>query len=173
MNKKRIGFAVVAALALAATASAAIVHGTTSGSQLVAAKAATAEFRDVEAATDAGYGEFRDAAGIACIDLPGEGAMGVHYVNGGLVGDDVIDPNRPEALVYEPHGKKLKLVALEYIVFASNWTKAAPPSLFARSFDYTPAPNRFGIPAFWSLHAWVFRNNPAGNVMAWNPHVSC
>ena len=173
MTPKRIVFAVVAALALAATASAAIVHGTNSGSQLEAAKAATDQFRDVEAATDAGYGEFRDAAGIACIDLPGEGAMGVHYVNGGLVGDDVIDPNKPEALVYEPHGKKLKLAALEYIVFANNWTRAAPPSLFARSFDYTPAPNRFGIPAFWSLHAWVFRNNPAGNVMAWNPHVSC
>jgi hypothetical protein len=173
MTKKQIVFAVFALLVLAATASAAIVHGTGSGSQLDAAKAATAQYRDVEAATDAGYGEFRDAANIACIDLPGEGAMGVHYVNGGLVGDDVIDPNKPEALVYEPHGKKLKLVALEYIVFADNWKRAAPPSLFARTFDYTPAPNRYGIPAFWALHAWVFKNNPAGNVMAWNPHVSC
>jgi hypothetical protein len=172
-TKKRIVFAAVAALALAATASAAIVHGTTSGSQLDAARAATAQFRDVEAAKDAQYGELRDAQKIACIDLPGEGGMGVHYVNGGLVGDDVLDPLKPEALVYEPRGKKLELVALEYIVFAANWTKAAPPSMFARSFDYTPAPNRFGIPAFWSLHAWVFKHNPAGNVMAWNPHVSC
>jgi hypothetical protein len=173
MTKKRIVFAAVAALVLAATASAAIVHGTTSGSQLDAARAATAQFRDVEAAKDAQYGELRDAQNIACIDLQGEGGMGVHYVNGGLVGDDVLDPNKPEALVYEPHGKKLELVALEYIVFAANWTKTAPPSMFARSFDYTPAPNRFGIPAFWSLHAWVFKHNPAGNVMAWNPHVSC
>jgi hypothetical protein len=173
MTKKRIVFAVFAMFVLAATASAAIVHGTNSGSQLDAAKAATAQYQDVEAAKDAGYGEFRDAANIACIELQGEGGMGVHYVNGGLVGDDVIDPLRPEALVYEPHGKKLQLVALEYIVFANNWTRAAPPSLFARSFDYTPAPNRFGIPAFWSLHAWVFRNNPAGNVMAWSPHVNC
>jgi hypothetical protein len=173
MTRKQIVFAFFALFVLAATASAAIVHGTTSGSQLDAARAATAQYRDVEAATDAGYGEFRDAAKIACIDLPGEGAMGIHYVNGGLAGDDVIDPNKPEALVYEPHGKKLKLVALEYIVFADNWKKPAPPSLFARTFDYTPAPNRYGIPAFWALHAWVFKNNPSGNVMAWNPHVSC
>ena len=173
MTRKRIFFAVLSMFVLAATASAAIVHGTNSGSQLDAAKAATAQYQDVEAAKDAGYGEFRDAGNIACIELQGEGGMGVHYVNGGLVGDAVIDPLRPEALVYEPHGKKLQLVALEYIVFANNWTRAAPPSLFARSFDYTPAPNRFGIPAFWSLHAWVFRNNPAGNVMAWNPQVSC
>ena len=173
MTTKRIVFAVAAALVLAATASAAIVHGTTSGSQLDAARAATAKYSDVDAATQAGYGKFPDAAGVDCIDLRGEGGMGVHFVNGGLVGDDVIDPNNPEALVYEPHGKQLKLVALEYIVFADNWKKAAPPSLFARSFDYTPAPNRFGIPAFWSLHAWVFKHNPAGNVMAWNPHVTC
>jgi hypothetical protein len=174
MTKKRIAFAAFAALILAATASAAIVHRTNSGSQLEAARAATAQYRDVDDAEDAGYAKFPDAAGIECIDLEGEGGMGVHYVNGGLVGDDVIDPSTPEALVYEPHGKKnLRLVALEYIVFADNWNQAAPPSLFARSFDYTPAPNRFGIPAFWSLHAWVFKNNPAGNVMAWNPHVSC
>jgi len=33
--------------------------------------------------------------------------------------------------------------------------------------------HRYGLPPFWALHAWVFRDNPAGNVMAWNPHVSC
>jgi hypothetical protein len=173
MTKKRIVFAAVAALVLAATASAAIVHGTTSGSQLGAARAATAQYRDVGNATDAGYGEFRDAQNIACIDLPGEGAMGIHYVNGGLVGDDVLDASKPEALVYEPHGKKLKLVALEYIVFADAWKKPGPPAMFARTFDYVPAGNRYGLPPFWALHAWVFRDNPAGNVMAWNPHVSC
>ena len=173
MTTKRIVFAAVAALVLAATASAAIVHGTTSGSQLDAARAATAQYRDVGNATDAGYGEFRDAQNIACIDLPGEGAMGIHYVNGGLVGDDVLDASKPEALVYEPHGKKLKLVALEYIVFADAWKKPGPPTMFARTFDYVPAGNRYGLPPFWALHAWVFKDNPAGNVMAWNPHVSC
>jgi hypothetical protein len=173
MTTKRIVFAAVAALVLAATASAAIVHGTTSGSQLDAARAATAQYRDVGDATDAGYGEFRDAQNIACIDLPGEGAMGIHYVNGGLVGDDVLDASKPEALVYEPHGKKLKLVALEYIVFADAWKQPGPPTMFARTFDYVPAGNRYGLPPFWALHAWVFKDNPAGNVMAWNPHVSC
>ena len=49
-----------------------------------------------------GYGLFVDAAGIACIAQPGLGTMGIHYVNGGLVGDTVLDPAKPEALVYEP-----------------------------------------------------------------------
>jgi hypothetical protein len=173
MTTKRIVFAAVAALILTATASAAIVHGTNSGSELDAARAATAQYRDVENATAVGYAEFHDANDVACIDLTGEGGMGVHYVNGGLVGDDVLDPSKPEALVYEPHGKKLQLVALEYIVFADAWKKAAPPALFARTFDYVPAGNRYGLPPFWALHAWVFKHNPAGNVMAWNPHVAC
>jgi len=176
MTKKRIVFAAVAALALAATASAAIVHGTTSGSQLDAARAATAQFRDVEAAKDAQYGELRDAQNIACIDLQGEGGMGVHYVNGGLVDDDVLDPNKPEALVYEPHGKKLELVALEYIVFKDAWREEHPhgkPHLFGQTFEPVGADNRYGIPPFFELHVWAWKHNPSGTFEDWNPRVTC
>jgi hypothetical protein len=173
MTRKRIVFAAVAALTLTATASATIAHRSNSRSDLEAARAATAQFRDVDRAVAAGYGEFRDAQGVACIELEGEGGMGVHYVNGGLVGDDALDLRRPEALVYEPHGRKLRLVALEYIVFASAWTKTAPPAMFGRTFDYVPAGNRYGLPPFWALHAWVFEKNPTGTVMAWNPRVTC
>jgi hypothetical protein len=45
--------------------------------------------------------------------------------------------------------------------------------MFGRRFDYTPAGNRFGLPAFWSLHAWVWKHNPAGTLTPWNPSVSC
>ena len=173
MTRKRIVVAVVAALTLTATASATILHRSNSQSELDAARAATAQFRDVDEATAAGYGEFRDAKGIACIELAGEGAMGIHYVNGGLVGDDVLDARTPEALVYEPHGKKLRLVALEYIVFADAWKQTAPPAMFARTFDYVGEGNRYGLPPFWALHAWVHKKNPTGAVMAWNPRVDC
>jgi hypothetical protein len=173
MTTKRIVFAAVAALTLVASASATIAHRSNSQSDLEAARAATEKFRDVGEATAVGYGEFRDAKNIACIELQGEGGMGIHYVNGGLVGDDVLDPLKPEALVYEPHGKKLRLVALEYIVFADAWKSAAPPSMFARTFDYVGEGNRYGLKPFWALHAWVFKRNPAGAVMAWNPRIDC
>jgi hypothetical protein len=140
------------------------------------ARKATMQFRDVATAEAAGYGEFRDAQGIACIELSGVGGMGVHYVNGTLVGDTVLDPLRPEALVYAPGGGgRLKLAALEYIVFAEAWDAehADPPSLFGVEFDYTPAGNRYGIPAFYALHAWLFRGNPAGQFTPWNPRVTC
>ncbi len=60
-----------------------------------ATRQATARFHDVRQAE--GFGELRDAAGIACIDNPA-GGMGVHYANGSRI-DDVLDPARPEVLV--------------------------------------------------------------------------
>jgi hypothetical protein len=56
---------------------------------------ATARFSDVAAAGPAGYAPF-----LGCVSGPQEGAMGFHYVNGDLVGDGVIDAQRPEALIY-------------------------------------------------------------------------
>ena len=170
MKLKRFAVAlfVVVPLAVAGIAVAANVFGT--------AKPATAHFHDLGAAEAAGYGEFRDAQGIACIELPGTGAMGVHYVNGSLVGDAVLDVRRPEALVYERRGNHMHLVALEYIVFKDVWEDAGnmePPRLFGRQFDFTDSPNRFGIPPFYSLHAWAWKVNPEGDFFAWNPRVDC
>jgi hypothetical protein len=102
--------------------------------------------------------------------------MGVHYVKGTLVGDTALDPAQPEALVYAPNAAgKLKLAALEYIVFQAAWDArhASLPSLFGQSFNLTPDGNRFGIPAFYSLHAWVWEPNSSGLLQPWNPRVHC
>jgi hypothetical protein len=171
MKTKRILAAAFAAAVLGASGTAALAGSDTSS--LAKAKAATAGFRSVGAAVTAGYGELRDAKHIACIAMPGMGAMGIHYVNGTLVKDAVLDPRRPEALVYEPTTGGKRLVALEYIVFAKAWKQSTPPSLFGKRFDYTAAGNRFGLPAFWSLHAWIWKHNPAGTLTPWNPQVSC
>ena len=43
---------------------------------------------------------------------------------GRVVGDAVLDPTQPEALVYEPEAaRRFKLVALEYIVFKDVWMR--------------------------------------------------
>src|SRR4051812_7309483 len=75
------------------------------------AYAGTDPFHSVAAAKAAGYAEFRDAQGIACIEHMEMGAMGIHYVNGALL-DTKLDPAKPEAVVYEPgtHGS-LNMVA--------------------------------------------------------------
>jgi hypothetical protein len=169
------------ALALAVTAAAAggaqvVVALASGGSDLAAARRATAVYHRVSAAEHAGYAEFRDADGIACIDNLPDGAMGVHYVNGSYVGDTTLDPTTPEAVVYEPMPNgRLRLVALEYIVFQAAWDAehSSPPELFGQPFMLVPAPNRFGIPAFYQLHAWIWKHNPSGMFQMWNPRVHC
>jgi hypothetical protein len=138
------------------------------------ATSATAAYHSVSKAKAAGY-TFRlpDRSGATCIAEPGVGAMGVHMVNKSLL-DSKIDASKPEAMVYEP-GKngKLGLAAVEYVVFESAWKGAGTPQLFGRSFAYTPEPNRYGLPAFYSLHAWIWKKNPSGLLSAWNPRVHC
>src|SRR6185437_17051165 len=130
-------------------------HGPTLGD----VKKATKQFKRLRVAQKHGYAILKDAQGIACIDNPGVGVMGVHYVNGDLVGTTEVNPLKPEALVYEPQKNgRLNLVAVEYVTFKAQWdaTHKAPPSLFGHRFMLTPNGNRFGLPAFYSLHAWIW-----------------
>ena len=138
------------------------------------AKPATARFHDLDQAKAAGYtATVEDAAGITCIAQPGEGAMGIHMLNPKLL-DGTIDAERPELLVYErKNDGELKLVALEYLVFKADWNGSRPPALFGRTFDFTDDPNRYGLPPFYSLHAWIWKPNPSGILTPWNPRVSC
>jgi len=140
------------------------------------AKSSTARFHDIEQARAAGYSvKVADLAGIECIAQPGEGAMGVHMLNPALLFDEgVIDATQPELLVYEPRNNgTLKLVALEYLVLAEDWEGATKPALFGKEFDTTEAGNRYGLPKFYALHAWIWKPNPSGILHAWNPRVDC
>jgi hypothetical protein len=155
---------------------ATVAYASTGHGDLGRVKHATATYHTLSVAQAAGYGLLVDVSGIACIDMPGMGAMGIHYVKGSLVGDGAIDPLTPEALVYEPgEAGHLHLVALEYVVFQDAWDAqhSAPPSLFGQQFNFTPGGNRYGLPPFYSLHAWVWKHNPAGTFAMWNPEVSC
>jgi hypothetical protein len=143
--------------------------------QLSTARAGTARFHNIDAARAAGYGVFTDAVGIACIDNPA-GGMGIHYVGGAPVGDGAVNAATPEALVYEPtKNGRLRLVAVEYVVFQDDWnrTNSSPPSLFGETFTAVSSENRYGLPAFFELHAWIWEHNPSGMFEDWNPRVSC
>jgi hypothetical protein len=88
-----------------------------------------------------------------------------------------VDPRKPEALVYAPdRWGRLHLVALEYVVFQAPWKAehgSAMPRLFHQMFMSTGEPNRYEIPAFFSLHVWLWKFNPAGLFEPFNPRVSC
>lgn len=137
---------------------------------------ATKAFHNLNSAQKAGYGFFTDAKGIACIDMPGMGGMGVHFVNGAFVGDATVHLRKPEAMVYRvDKSGMLRLSAVEYVVLASAWDAAnsSPPKLFGHTFLLTRAPNRYGLPDYYSLHVWVWKHNPAGMFAPYNPKVTC
>jgi hypothetical protein len=131
---------------------------------------ATRAFHDLNAALAAGY----SSAG-ACVSGPEVGAMGVHFPNGTLVGDGELAADQPEILVYEQRNGRLRLLGVEYVVIAEQWDakKIGPPVLNGQQFHYVGSPNRYGLPAFYELHVWAWKNNPNGMFVDWNPAVSC
>ena len=117
---------------------------------------------------------------LGCVSGSDHGAMGVHYVNGNLISGETLlsgqqlDPTKPQALIYEPQPNgELKLVGVEFIILASVLPANAAPQVNGHLMLYVPTPNRYGLPAFYELHVWAWKDNPQGSYVDWNDHVSC
>jgi len=136
-----------------------------------AVREATRRFLDPAVAMAEGY-----LPQFGCVTGSSEGVMGVHFVNGGLVNDGQLHVEQPELLVYEPlPNNRFQLVAADYLVTSEAWhaTNPAPPQLMGQLFHLFESPNRFGLPEFYTLHVWAWRDNPQGTFANWNPNVSC
>jgi hypothetical protein len=132
---------------------------------------ATDRFRDVKAAEAEGY-----ALQFGCVTGDESGAMGMHYVNGALVGDGELDPARPEIVIYEPTPDgRLKLIGADYLVLADAWhaKHKETPQIMGQLMHLFESPNRFGLPPFYTLHVWAWKENPAGMFVNWHNNVSC
>jgi hypothetical protein len=136
-----------------------------------AVRDATAKYKDVSAAIADGY-----ALQFGCVSGSDSGAMGLHYVNAALVNSGVLDPAHPQIVIYEamPDGT-LQLTGADFLVVADAWnsTHLGPPQLMGQLFHLFEAPNRFGLPAFYTLHVWAWKDNPNGAFVNWHPNVSC
>ena len=133
----------------------------------------TARFQAPSAAVSEGY-----HLKFGCVSGPDSGAMGLHYVNDTILGSGVIDARRPQIVIYEPQADgSLKLIGADYLVFADQWdsdpSHHGPPELMGQLFHYFEAPNRFGLPAFYTLHVWAWKDNPNGAFVNWHPNVNC
>ena len=131
----------------------------------------TQRFKDVNVALAEGY-----ALQFGCVSGSDSGAMGLHYVNSKLVGDGILDPTRPQIVIYEPMPDgSLKLIGADYLVIAEAWhaTHSETPEMMGQLFHLFEAPNRFGLPAFYTLHVWAWKENPNGAFVNWHPNVSC
>jgi hypothetical protein len=132
---------------------------------------ATERFRDVSVAEAEGY-----HLAFGCVSGPDSGAMGMHFVNMALVGDGQLDPTRPEIVIYEPQPNgRLKLIGADFLVFADAWDKKGigTPQLGGQLLHLFESPNRFGLPAFYTLHVWAWKENPTGMFVNWHSNVSC
>ena len=141
------------------------------------ARQGTAAYHDSTVITQSSdWGQLFDLQNITCIDNPA-GGMGIHFVNGARVGDPIENAAAPEAVIYEPtKDGGLRLVAVEYVVTKAAWEGAGnvgAPRLFGEDFEFVPAGNRYGLPDFYELHAWIWKNNPSGMNEDWNPNVTC
>jgi hypothetical protein len=134
---------------------------------------ATARYTDINVALAEGW-----VTATPCVSGPDTGAMGVHLVLASRINAGILNAKQPEALIYEPMANgAMRLVGVEFIVLASVWTSNNPgggvPALDGNLLNYIPAPNRYGLPAFYELHVWAWEHNPKGSYADWNTHVTC
>jgi hypothetical protein len=141
------------------------------GALLKLVRESTERFKDVAVAEREGY-----MLQFGCVSGSDSGAMGLHYVNGALVNSGVVDATRPQIVIYEPTpAGGLRLIGADYLVIADGWNAkhSGPPELMGQLFHLFESPNRFGLPAFYTLHVWAWKDNPNGAFVNWHPNVSC
>lgn len=146
------------------------------GALLKLVRDSTERFKDV---AEAGREHYSPVLG--CVSGPDAGAMGLHFLNSALLDEvnktGVFDATRPQIVIYEPAPDgSLRLTGADYIVFADAWDAKHPndpPQLMGQLFHLFESPNRFGLPSFYTLHVWAWKENPNGAFVNWHPNVSC
>jgi hypothetical protein len=133
--------------------------------ELAAARRATKQYKNAELPTWRGvvdgYVQFLPDR------VPG---MGYHYARITLV-DGVFNLAAPEVLIFEDEGSGRRLVAVEYIVVRG--VGAGPPSGFTGADDGWEEPPAGAPlpPGTWTLHVWLWEENPNGIFAAFNPNI--
>jgi len=171
--------ALVVGLCLAPLVSPADAQKMTDQAQLDRLRAQLQKYQDPVVAIHDGY-----FSTLGCIEFdkaggPGEmpykpGGMGVHFLNVQAIGP-VPDLARPQVLLYEPDGGKLRLVAAEWFIPLATGVKQRP-TLLGQPFDGPMQGHHPLMPvelSHYDLHVWLFKPNPNGMFQPTNPNVKC
>ncbi len=159
-------------------------------------RASVEKYKDINVALADGY----ITPDNHCVSAKGEGlppelgGMGIHYIHPALLKITGTDPrvngestytdwSRPSVLIYEPQADgSMELVAVENLVFEAAWNAAATGEelvLNGRAWDHmaddpnTPGDEAHGFMPHYDQHVWLFRENPMGDLMPFNPNVTC
>ncbi|GGW91755.1 hypothetical protein [Streptomyces lomondensis] len=167
--KAACALALTTALSLAAVPAHATWKDPGPENELDRTYAATSKYRNLKRAIKDDY-----LRNNACVALLGEGGMGYHYVKQQLINST--DPAQPAGLAYHKDKKgKKRLGAVEWIVrdadqnVKTDWDR---PVMFGdQKFD---GPEEIpGLGVVYTLHAWIYKDNPRGVFYPWNPRVTC
>ncbi len=120
---------------------------------------------------------------LACVEYVKGGAGSIHYTPGGMgvhflnlqVISPTLDPAKPQVLIYEPIGDRLRLAAAEWFV-PTEVAGTAHPAIFGQKLQ---GPMEGHVPLqpkglhHYDLHVWLWKDNPAGMFSPTNPAVKC
>jgi hypothetical protein len=99
--------------------------------------------------------------------------MGVHYVDMARLATG-FEPTRPEVLIYEPQKNgRMRLVGVEYVVLDADQDPATDERPVFPGGVTFHAPHPGPGPVAYTLHAYIWKNNPAGMFVDYNPRNSC
>ena len=101
------------------------------------------------------------------------GGMGVHFLNSANIAPK-LDPQKPQVLIYEVVGDKLRLAAAEWFV-PTEVSKEAP-TIFGQTLQGPMEGHEPVLPAalhHWDLHVWLWKSNANGVFSSTNPSVKC
>ena len=171
--------AVGAILLLVAAPRLAVAQSATLSPELQSVRKLLDKYNDPIVAVHDGF-----YSSVGCISYPnggGEGAMqyapgamGVHFLNMGNVGPK-LDPSKPQVLIYEPVGDKLRLVAAEWFMPA-ELAGGKAPSVFGQELGGPMEGHKPLMPDglhHYDLHVWLWKTNPEGVFSPTNPAVKC
>lgn len=160
------GLAAILATGLAACDSGSDSDSTPLDLELERLRNATAAFADFDAAVAAGYSVEVIDPGTGSSTFPG---MGIHYLNPDLL-DDQFELERPEILLFVRNDQgAMELVAVEYATPIADLQNPPPaPQGFTGDRDAWAVNQTFSL---WTLHAWVWMDNPDGTFASHNPRL--
>ena len=147
--------------------------------ELVSARDALAKYADPILAVRDGF-----FSTVACVDFPHgakdgpvtypPGAMGIHFLNTANIGP-ALDPAKPQVLIYEQVGNKLKLVAAEWFM-PVQVAGGKAPAIFGQTLNGPMDGHEPIMPKelkHYDLHVWLWKDNPLGVFESTNSAVKC
>jgi hypothetical protein len=154
-------------------------RGTAANASLDVVRAALDKYKDPIVAIRDGY-----FSTLACIDFPNgghekgamnykAGGMGVHFLNMAMVGPK-LDSLKPQVLLYEVVGDKLKLAGAEW--FAPTDIAKTAPTVLGHKLEGPMEGHEPVLPAalhHWDLHVWLWKDNANGMFDPTNASIKC